>query len=116
MEERVRYQEMRSWLLNCYYNYCRSKLIGQRDWVAEESETAYAYDQFSNAFDSPLENLMLEVLSLILDGGRFPQFGIYHRTKIAEILRFSNLNDLLADVHAVEAEEFLQDMKILQLI
>ncbi|MGI4848923.1 MAG: hypothetical protein ACRYGK_12405 [Janthinobacterium lividum] len=68
MEERVSYSEMRSWLLDSCYRYSKGKLMRHQNWKICESEIGYAYDGLSDAFDTPIENLMLEVLSIFLEG------------------------------------------------
>ena len=58
---------------------------------------------------------MLEVLVIILLGGRVPQAEQYHRQKIANLLIDNNLESLLLNLPMEESEEFIQDMKILKL-
>ncbi|MGI4850206.1 MAG: hypothetical protein ACRYGK_19020 [Janthinobacterium lividum] len=116
MEERATYKEIRSWLSDSCFEYCRGKLLSHQSWATCESEQAFAYDELSTIFSSTIENLMLEVTALILNSGRLTQSDNYHRGKIDALLDGKNLNDLLANMPPEESEEFLNDMKILNLI
>ncbi|MCW3482193.1 Imm2 family immunity protein [Neisseriaceae bacterium JH1-16] len=115
MEERVSYAEIRAWFLECYYQYCQTKLFHLQQWVAGEYEFGFAYEEYSNAFSSDVERLMLEVLTLILAAGR-GQVETFHRERIAELLSGIDLQTLLAELPYEEAEEFRRDLNILKLI
>lgn len=116
MEERITYREIRAWFLGCYYNYCRAKVKNNSPWVEGESEAGYAYSELEKSFDMPVENLMLEVLSLILGAGRSSdQSQKYHRGIISELLSENNLSDMLKELPEEEAEEFKADLKLLKL-
>ncbi|WP_224718353.1 hypothetical protein [Pectobacterium versatile] len=73
-EERVNYEEIKNSLLRYYYIYCRNKIesFNRRDekWAEHESEIGYAYYQFENAYELDIENLMLDVVTLVLMAGR----------------------------------------------
>lgn len=116
MEERATYTQIRSWLSNCQYEYCRSKVFGKRSWEENENEIGFAYDEYSNAFDRNIEKLMLEVLTLIFLAGRIPQATDYHRRMFNEFLKHHKFDDLLSDVSDEEKHEFLYDVKILNLL
>ncbi len=122
-DERRTYKLIRWWLLDCYYTYCRTKLhsrnLGKEEsgWSISEHEIGYAYEQCEDAFDRPVEKLMLEVLALILNGGRGPvKFEPYHREKIAAILNKNNLYEMLSTLPVTERNEFERDLKLLNLM
>jgi hypothetical protein len=114
MEERVTYTEMRSWLLECYYTYCQGKFIAKkRSWSAGELEINWAYEEFYDSFELPIERLMLEVLTLILIGGRLPES--FHREQIARLLAEHSLDGMLQEIPTEETDALLYDMKLLKL-
>jgi len=116
MDDRVPYAEMRSWLLGCYYEYCRGKIRSAETWIDGEHEIGFAYNEFDDAFKLPVERLMLEVLALILSGGRFPPGDTMHRKKIASLLTAYALDDLLSELSGDELHELRTDLQLLKLI
>ena len=114
MEERVTYREIRTWFLGSYYDYCRFKLGRKIPWVEGESEVGYAYSEFENSFDLPVEKLMLEVLSLILSAGRSSEEAKkYHLDIIHKLLERVELSSFLDDLPSDEAEELRDDLRVL---
>jgi len=63
-----------------------------------------------------IEQLMLEVCSLALTGGWYPNQVSHHRSEIQRLLIENNLDDLLKILPAEESEEFLHNLRILKLI
>lgn len=116
MTKKNSYEEVRCWLLDCYYQYCRGKLIGEKQWAPDEFEFGYAYDQIYDADAPVLERLMVEVLVIVLAAGRAPAAEEYHRQKIANLLAESDLKVIFYDANEDEIEGLLQDMKILRLV
>ena len=121
--ERRTYKLIRWWLLDCYYSYCRTKLhlrnLGTKEWEwsVSEHEVGYAYEQCEYCFDRPIEQLMLEVLTLILNAGRGPiTVDSYHRRKIAAVLEKNDLHKMLHTLPAEERSEFEHDLKLLYLM
>ncbi len=119
--ERAPYRLIRWWLLDCYYTYCRSKVKAmtkwQKGWLPNEHELHWAYEQSEFSYQFPLEKLMLEVLTLTLNAGRGPvTVETYHRSKIAEILKKNNLDEMLKTLPPGERNEFEYDLKLLNLI
>lgn len=119
-EERVSYGEIREWFLGHYYTVCRRKLNNfKRDgktWGENESETGYSYYEFENAYDLPIEILMLEVFVLILYAGRSSaQAEKYHRDLIVGILKDNDFNKLMGDITEEEKEDLLYDMNLLDI-
>lgn len=120
-DERFDYEEIKISLLELYYVYCRRKVhYASRNgevWHKDESEIGFAYGEFCDSYDLPIENIMLEVVALILIAGRGPeQAQKYHYNKIAEILSSHSLEALLKDIDEDERNKLLRDMKLLKLI
>ncbi|MDW3716533.1 MULTISPECIES: Imm2 family immunity protein [unclassified Pseudomonas] len=116
MEDRVSYGEIRAMFLSCYYNYCKLKLKSSSAWVEGESEAGYAYGELENAFDMPVENLMLEVLALVMQAGRASlQTQKYHKDAICSLLSDRSISDVLEGLPAEEVDEFKADLVVLGL-
>lgn len=118
---RFDYQQIKASLLELYYVYCQQKVhYASRNgevWHKDESEIGFAYGEFCDSYDLPIENIMLEVSALILRAGRgLKQAEEYHYNKIAEILASHSLEALLNDIGEEERSGLLYDMKLLKLI
>lgn len=116
---RLPYGAMRSWLLDCYYTYCRSKIKAEnrwgKGWLPNEHEIHWAYEQYEASFKTGIEQLMLEVLTLILNGGRGPaSMESYHRAKIADLLEKHDLEAMLKTLENCELQELEHDLKLLK--
>ncbi len=104
-------------------NYCRGRirdLFGKQkafaEWAPGEDPLAWAYEQSECAYSFPIEELMLEVAILILDGGRSfesEQWMNYHRSKIKAILQTNDLQVMLAQLPKAERDYFESDLKLL---
>jgi hypothetical protein len=119
--ERIDYQEIKSSFLESCYNCCRHKLKdinrGGSGWAEGEHEIGYAYYQFENAYELPIEKLMLEVVTLILWAGRCPERSErLHRIEINGILSKNDINEMVAHLEEEERKDLLYDMKLLKLI
>ncbi|MCQ8233625.1 hypothetical protein [Pectobacterium carotovorum] len=120
-EERINYEEIKNSLLRYYYIYCRNKLEsfnrrGER-WAEHESEIGYAYYQFENAYELDIENLMLDVVTLVLMAGRGPQQVEKNlRNSINILLSNQGLDKLIQDITEEEKSSLLYDMSLLGLI
>jgi hypothetical protein len=106
-------------------HYCQSKLKGLLNpaakgptgWRPNENGLAWAYEQVECAYSFPIEELMLEVASMILDGGRSfesEQWMNYHRAKIQAILQKNDLQAMLAELPQPERDYFESDLKLLE--
>jgi hypothetical protein len=120
-DERVPYRLMRWWFLDCYYTYCRTKIRSikkwNNGWLVGEHEIGYAYEQCESIYKRPIERLMFEVLTLVLNAGRGPaNVEPYHRAKIAAILAEHDLGELVKTLHGKELQEFTRDLELLGLI
>ncbi|GJI97218.1 hypothetical protein RugamoR57_39360 [Duganella caerulea] len=116
MRDRITYYEIRTWLLDCYYVYCREKMFSGSQWEEGEHELGYAYDQYSDAFHLPIEKIMLEVLVLVLASGRLTKSALYHYQKISEFSAGTRLHDIANDLPPDERNDFLYDLSILKLV
>ncbi|ATA25832.1 hypothetical protein BIY26_05140 [Brenneria goodwinii] len=119
--ERISYDEIRDSFLRYYYIYCRNKLdsFNRRGegWSEHESEIGYAYYQFENAYELEIENLMLNVLTLVLMAGRGPeQVEKNLRKDIKDMLSEHKLDELIADISEEERQDLIYDMSLLKLI
>ncbi|QJW54285.1 hypothetical protein HL670_01153 [Serratia plymuthica] len=120
-EERASYIEIRHDFLDSYYTCCKHKLhifnLTGDLWGEGESEVGYASYQWENAYDLPVENLMLEVIILIMRAGRGPEIAEENgRKAIAEILAKNPLDELLTCLDDEEKNSLLYDMSLLGLI
>jgi hypothetical protein len=121
-DERAPYRLIRWWLLDCYYTYCRHKLHARNfenddGWAIDEHELGYAYEQCMDSYGLPIEQLMLEVLTMILNAGREPMtVESYHRAKINAILENHDLQEMLNTLSGEERSEFERDLRLLNLM
>ncbi|QHM96547.1 hypothetical protein [Kosakonia sacchari] len=116
--ERVTYKEIKFSFLDSCYSYCRHKVKdikkGGPGWAEGEHEIGYAYEQFENAYDLPIEKLMLEVVALIFWGGRCSEHSyILHKKAIDRILSEINLDVLVSILGDDERQDFLGDIELL---
>lgn len=119
--ERIDYNKIKQSFLNNYYHCCRNLIFVKNTGRSVENisfqEIGYAYDQAEGSYDFPIENLMLEVLSLVLMATRGPeQAEAYHRDMITKILAEHPLEELLEEVPEEEKSDLLYDMSLLGLI
>jgi hypothetical protein len=110
--ERISYAVIKELLLSYYWRGCRDH--GFAGWLPEQV-SAWAYGEFEGSYDLPIENLMLEVASLVLTGGWFSDQARYHKEEILRILSVINLNAQLTELPQEEAEEFTNDLRVLNL-
>ncbi|KAF0863510.1 hypothetical protein [Pseudomonas sp. LD120] len=119
---RVSYSEIKSWILENYWDGCRDHgpLIAGRDgsgWSLEQisSDIYDGYSGGDGSFDSPLEYLMLEVVSLVLSCW-YPSQVEYHKKRIFNLLSENDLAKMLENVPSDELEEFKHDLEVLSII
>ena len=128
MEERVTYQEIKSWILESLYDDCRSRGYGHQ-WTYSQILSAindgYCYRGESykpplseglGGFDSVIEYLMLEVICLILSGGWDTKQDSYYRNEISKILADNDLTIMLNSLPDDERIEFEMDLKMLEIV
>ncbi|MEL0578891.1 hypothetical protein AACK17_10065 [Pectobacterium punjabense] len=115
------YAEIKKNFFNACYSYCQNKNLVSKEngktWSENESEHAFAYDALEGSFNSPTEDLMLEVITLISDAGReTEQTKKYHKDVILTILSKHSLNELLDCITDDDRKDILYDMSLLGLI
>ena len=120
--DRVQYSEIKSWVLEGFWDGCRdhAPLSGRRPesiWTIEQiaSDVYDGYAGGVGSFDSPVEYLMLEVVSLVLSCW-YPERASYHRARIYDMLQGCDINEVLKDVPVSELEEFKHDLAILGIL
>jgi hypothetical protein len=124
-DQRVPYALIMLRLSDLCKNYCRGKIRapfiegykGRKGWFPGEDPLAWAYEQNECAYSFPIEELMLEVATLILDGGRSfenEQWMNYYRAKIKAILQKNDLQAMLAELPQPERDYFESDLKLLE--
>ena len=111
---RETYQTIKSDALETYFEGCRDHAI-IKGW-SHENIIGYVDYQFEHSYNLPIEKLMWNVVLLVLTGGwhKEQEKGVRHW--ISDCLSQNKLELLLADVPKDEADEFMHDMKILQLV
>lgn len=119
-DERVTYRVMRLWFLDCAYKCCRNSIHYNNRWhepaLNHQIEYAWAYEQ-SESLYTPIEQLMLEVIALILYAGRAKmEIESAHRKKITDILSKNSLQSLLSKLPNHERQELEEDLKTLKVI
>ena len=115
-QERVSYDEIRELIFSGYYSYCRQKISSRKKWQSpdREHEVGFAYEQLTNAFETPIEYLMLEVLTMILDAGRGDTaFVSFHRDRITSIVRSIDVDAVLSQLPEEERNMFVDDLILL---
>ncbi|WP_175651779.1 hypothetical protein [Pseudomonas sp. Marseille-P9899] len=120
-QDRVSYSEIKAWVLENFWDGCRdhgplAKAKGGNVWSLEQISSD-VYDGYAGgvgSFNSPLEYLMLEVVSLVLSCW-YPSQVNYHEARIKTLLSENNLTQMLQGIPTAEVEEFMQDLKILNI-
>ena len=113
-EDRVTYETLKSWALECYYEGCRDHAV-MKGWPHEQI-MGYVDYQFENVFERPVEDVMWRVVLLVLSGGWNKDWYSRARQLIADQISESGIDNILIEVPAGEAELFRNDLKILKLI
>lgn len=113
-DERVTYETLKSWALECYYEGCRDHAV-MKGWPHEQIMGYVSY-QFENIFERSSESLMWKVILLVLSGGWHPNWDSRARQVIIDQIVAHGLDSILADVPEEEAELFQHDLRILKLI
>jgi len=117
--QRTDYENIRYLVLSGYYAYCRQKIKSKQHWLPpdQEHEVSFAYEQLDNAFDLPIERLMLEVVVLILDAGRgSDEFVSFHRRMAESIMSSGSVDDLVLALPDEEKSMFFDDLKLLEIV
>lgn len=119
---RAIYSEIKSWILENFWDGCRDHgpldRTGKGNFWSLDQIVSDVYDGYSGgegSFDSPIEYLMLEVVSLVLSCW-YPSQAEYHKQRIIELLKCNDLSEMLKSIPLDEAEEFKHDLKVLNII
>jgi len=109
------YYEIISLFLSGYHCYCRNKFFNTdgkaEKWLENEDERAWAHESNYDPHKSPVEQLMLEVVSIILEAKRgSAQFVRYKKEVINGILKEHELAELLQALLEDEELEFKTDL------
>ena len=113
-EERVKYETLKSWMLEAYFDFCRDRgVVSGRAHAEILGGVVYEYE---TCLERPVEQLMREVIHVVLNGGWYEQPMTYHRAQIQQLIAEHGLESLLMDVPKDEADVFRHDLHILNLI
>lgn len=107
------YWDMGLSFFKSYEVYCKNKIRHNLSWEEDEHEIHFAYAQNKDKFDTPLEQLMVEVWALILSGNRFKDKAQQHYDKIDMTLK-----DYDADMHIAmvpDKDKLIRDMQLLKI-
>ena len=124
-DQRQPYQLIYLALLENYRTFCGHKLSIlfsktspiKKGWLPNEQELDWSYEQVECSFSYPIEELMLEIANLILDGGRSfdnVKWMNYHREKIQKILQKNDLRTMLDELPQPERQYFEYDLRLLK--
>lgn len=112
--ERVTYDTLKQWFFNDAYLWCQRKFKDGKikKWHSDFDEWGEALDSFDNSFDTPIENLMLNVIYIITNAGRHNVSHNIVLDWIDEILSKNDLNDLISPLSEEEKNAFLYDLHL----
>lgn len=114
MEERETYSTIKAWFLDCVFDTCLNNW-NDETWPYS-SIIAFTYEEYSASYNSVIENLMLNVVTLIMTGGWDLEQASYYKKLIKNILSQYTLEELLKDIPKEEFDEFIHDLKKLNLL
>ncbi|MDX6916967.1 hypothetical protein R9X49_17805 [Pectobacterium carotovorum] len=115
------YDEIKSNFAHACYAYCRNmvshSIEGNIEMDMNFPEQGFAYEALEGSFSEPIEDLMLEIITIIFMGGRcMPKTEHYHKEKVLDILSKNNLKEMTKCLSENDKKELLYDMKILGLV
>ncbi|MEQ9877663.1 hypothetical protein ABRP92_06685 [Pectobacterium aroidearum] len=115
------YDDIKNNFAHACYAYCRNMVNhsteGNNDSDMNFPEQGFAYDALEGSFSEPIENLMLEVITIIFMGGRCtPKTESYHKEKVLDILQENNLEEMVKNLSEDDKKALLYDMQILGLV
>ena len=119
--ELISYEEIRRYFLDCFYENRRQLIKNSQNQklspVDQLEEVSYAYYQWENAYDLPVEKLMRDVLTLImLAGCDAVVFVDYLQKAIRDILDRHTLDELLQEIDEDSKSELVYDLIFLGII
>ena len=115
------YYEIRSDFADASYSACRNVatiLNKNPNYIMPEgSDQAFAYEACEGSYSEPVEDLMLELVTLIFMAGRGSPVTVnYHKDKISKILSINNLDNMLENVMEDDKTYILYDLELLGFI
>ncbi|RED43084.1 hypothetical protein [Aestuariispira insulae] len=113
--DRATLEEIKTDFLDSYFYYCWHKIETGADWSDREQEYGYAYEKRKDAYDLPVEQLMLEVIMLILKANRWQDYDHVHLDRINRILEEHGWEELSKDLSAEEVDFMGRYFKLLGL-
>lgn len=120
-KKRTSYDEIRSGFMSCFYVYRRDKIKDMNNHkpasVNQSTEVGYAYYQWEDSYDLPIEMLMRDVFTLIMLAGCTSDIVKKNLSQgIQEIIEEYSLDILLQGISDDEKLDLLYDMELLELI
>ncbi|MCP1575791.1 hypothetical protein J2S30_004170 [Herbaspirillum rubrisubalbicans] len=117
---RAVYKIIRWRLLNNFYVYSQDSIgsgnIFQTISDFHRGRIEFAYQRCTSIYRRPIERLMLEILTLVLDARRSSDdFQREHQEKILQILAENSLSGLLSNLPEEERKSFEFDLKLLKI-
>lgn len=113
-EERVPYEMLKSWALDCYFEGCRDHAV-KKGWSHTEI-LGYVIYQFEDVLERPVEVLMWQVILLVLSGGWHSDWDFAQRELISISISKAGLDNILKGLPDDEKEVFQHDLENLNLI
>lgn len=114
MMSRVDYKTLKQWFLDDAYIWCQRRFEKGviKEWENEFNEWG-ALDSFSESFELPIENLMIDVIFIITNAGRLKRSHKIVLNRINDFLLKHNLNELISFLGEEEREDFLYDLNLI---
>lgn len=113
-KERNTYQTLKNSALGVYFDGCRDLAI-MSGWTHMQvvGYVSYAYEE---GFERPIEDLMWQVILFIISAGWNSDWDVRQRQLIVSRIVNCGLDNLLLNIPDDEANLFLHDLKILEII
>lgn len=100
--------------MDTYYDGCLS--VGLLRGRSHDEVVGWVLYNFEDVFERPVEKLMQHVVSYVLVGGWCPAAALQIKGEIEGVLSSRNLDLLLAELPADEANMLRHDLKLLKFI
>ncbi len=117
MSDRVKYDELRFWVLDLHYDHCRANLFDLKEHhYSKLSSLNHIATNYDDTFEHPVEELMLNVILAILGEDCPDSWQKNCREHIDRILSKYPLENLLEQLESDEKDNFKLDLKALKII
>lgn len=113
-DERLSYEILKSYALDAYFDYCRDRAL--KSGFSHGEIIGYVSCIFEDGFESSIENLMWDVIILVISGGWYVEWNEKLRANIVSRIKNDGLANVLAEIPDDEADIFVRDLKLLNLI